>query len=287
MGVNYNILLKLREIKDSLTPVERMIADYVLENRYEVPRLSIKLLANRSKTSDASVLRFCKTLGYGGYRDFVVSVSASLGSMDEEEDEQYTDIRPGDDLQTIITNIPHNNCKSIEDTLMIIDRDEIAKAVELIRNTNKIDFYGMGASGLVCMDAQQKFMRINKMCHAYTDGHSQLTAATLLSKGDVAVLISNSGSTQEIVEALDVAKEVGASVIAITRYGKNTLADKADVVLFISTPEITIRSGAMGSRIAMLSVIDILFAGVASAEYKNVKKYLTKTHNILMRKHTD
>jgi DNA-binding MurR/RpiR family transcriptional regulator len=286
MAVNTNILLKLREIKDNLTPVERMIADYVLENIYEIPRLSIKVLALRSKTSDASVLRFCKTLGYDGYRDFIVSISASLGSMNDDEEDQYTDIRPGDDLQTIITNIPHNNCKSIEDTLMVIDRGEIEKAVQLIRTTNKIDFYGMGASGLVCMDAQQKFMRINKMCHAYTDGHSQLTAATLLTKGDVAVIISNSGTTQECIEALEAAKEAGASVIAITRYGKNTLADKADIVLFISTPEITIRSGAMGSRIAMLSVIDILFAGVASAEYNYVKKYLTKTHNILKNKHT-
>lgn len=285
MAVNNNILLKLREIKDSLTPVERMIADYVLENIYEIPRLSIKVLALRSKTSDASVLRFCKTLGYDGYRDFIVSISASLGSMNDEEENQYTDIRPGDDLQTIITNIPHNNCKSIEDTLMVIDRGEIEKAVQLIRSTNKIDFYGMGASGLVCMDAQQKFMRINKMCHAYTDGHSQLTAATLLCEGDVAVIISNSGNTLECVEALEAAKEAGASVIAITRYGKNTLADKADIVLFISSPEITIRSGAMGSRIAMLSVIDILFAGVASAEYNHVKKYLTKTHNILKNKH--
>ncbi len=287
MAVNDNILLKLREMKENFTPVERMIADYVLENSFEIPRLSIKLLANRSKTSDASVLRFCKTLGYDGYRDFIVSISACLASMDEDEENQYTDIRPGDDLQTIITNIPHNNCKSIEDTLMVIDRGEIAKAVDLLRKTNKIDFYGMGASGLVCMDAQQKFMRINKMCHAYTDGHSQLTAATLLSKGDVAVLISNSGSTQEIVEALGVAKEAGAAIIAITRYGKSALADKADVVLFISTPEISIRSGAMGSRIAMLSVIDILFAGVASAEYRNVRKYLSKTHNILASKHSN
>jgi DNA-binding MurR/RpiR family transcriptional regulator len=122
------------------------------------------------------------------------------------------------------------------------------------------------------------------MCHALTDGHSQLTAATLLKKGDVAVMISNSGNTKEILEALDVAKSSGATIIAITRYNRSPLAEKADIVLFISTPEITIRSGAMGSRIAMLNVIDILFAGVASAEYKNVKKYLKKTHEILQSK---
>ncbi len=284
MPVNDNILLKLREIKDSLTPVEKMIADYVLENTAEVPRQSIKALATKSKTSDASVLRFCKTLGYSGYRDFIVSISASLGSMDEDQADQYTDIQPGDDLQTIINNISLNNCRSIEDTLRVINREEIGRAVELLRKSQRIDFYGVAASGLVCMDAQQKFMRINKMCHAFTDGHSQLTAATLLKNTDVAVMISNSGNTTEILEALEVAKSSGAKVIAITRYNRSPLAEKADIVLFISTPEITIRSGAMGSRIAMLNVIDILFAGVASAEYKNVKKYLKKTHDILLSK---
>ncbi|MBZ9687067.1 MurR/RpiR family transcriptional regulator [Clostridium estertheticum] len=280
-----NILLKLREMKDNLTPVERKIADYILENTSQIPRLSIKMLATKSKTSDASVIRFCKSMGCDGYRDLVVSISGSLGSADEAQAEQYTDILPGNDINTIINNISMNNCKSIQDTLSVINRDEIAKAVELLRKTQKIDFYGVGASGLVCMDAQQKFMRINKMCHAYTDGHSQLTASVLLESSDVVVIISNSGSTNEILEALEIAKDSGAPVIAITRYNKSELAKKADVVLFISTPEITMRSGAMGSRIAMLNVIDILFAGVASAEYSNVKKYLSKTHNILNSKH--
>lgn len=276
-----NILLKLREIKESLTPVERLVAEYVLENTAEIPRLSIKELSAKSRTSDASVLRFCKTLGFSGYRNFIVSISTSLGSMEEEHADQYTDIQPGDELQTIINNISLNNCKSIEDTLSIINREEIAKAVELIRKSQRIDFYGVAASGLVCLDAQQKFMRINKMCNAFIDGHSQLTAATLLKSEDVAVIISNSGNTREVLEALDVAKENDAKVVAITRYNASPLAKKADIVLFISTPEISIRSGAMGSRIAMLNVIDILFAGVASAEYKNVKKYLKRTHDVL------
>lgn len=287
MPINDNILLKLREMKDSFTPVERTLAEFVLENKQDVPRFSIKDLATKSKTSDASVLRFCRTLGYNGYRDFIVSISASLGSMDDDRGEQYTDIQPGDDLTTIIQNISLNNRKSIEDTLSVIDRDEIARAVELLRKAQKIDFYGIGASGLVCMDAQQKFMRINKMCHAFTDGHSQLTAATLLKEGDVVVLISNSGTTVEILDALELAKESKASIIAVTRYNKSELAENADIVLYISTPEITIRSGAMGSRIAMLNVIDILFAGVASAEYKNVQKYLRKTHNIMLSKHRE
>jgi len=285
MAINDNILLKLRDMKESLTPVERMVAEYILDNMEEIPHLSIKNLAQLSKTSDASVLRFCKTMGYSGYRSFIVSISASLGSMDEQQDDPYTDIQPGDDLSIIINNISRNNCKSIEDTLSVINRNEIARAVEALRECNRIVFFGIGASGLVALDADQKFSRINKMCRTCTDGHSQLEAAILLEKGDVAIFISNSGETLEILESLEIAKKSGALTVAITKYNKSQLADKANIVLSISTPEITIRSGAMGSRIAMLTVIDILFAGVASSDYQNVKRYLSRTHKILASKH--
>ncbi|WP_276355294.1 MurR/RpiR family transcriptional regulator [Cohnella caldifontis] len=285
MAIHDNILIKIREMKDSLTPVEKMVAEYILANTEEIPHLSIKSLAQLSKTSDASVLRFCKTMGYSGYRSFIVSISASLGSMDEDQKDQYTDIQPGDDLSVIIANISRNNIKSIEDTLSVINWNEIARAVKVLRESTRIVFFGIGASGLVCMDGEQKFSRINKMCHAYTDGHSQLTAATLLGKGDVAFFVSNSGDTVEILDTLEIARKNGATTIALTKYNKSELADKSNIVLSISTPEITMRSGAMGSRIAMLTVIDILFAGVASAEYQKVKKYLSKTHNILAGKH--
>ncbi|MFD2614116.1 MurR/RpiR family transcriptional regulator [Paenibacillus gansuensis] len=285
MSIHDNILIKIRDMKESLTPVEKLVANYILEHLEDIPHLSIKQLAQLTNTSDASVLRFCKTLGYSGYRGFIVSISASLGSMDEAEKDQYTDIQPGDELPVIISNISRNNMKSIEDTMQVIDKGEIARAVQVLRESKRIAFFGIGASGLVGIDAEQKFSRINKMCHTYTDGHSQLTAATLLEKNDVAIFISNSGRTGEILDSLEIAKKNGACIIAITKYTKSELADKANIVLSISTPEVTIRSGAMGSRIAMLTVIDILFAGVASAEYKNVKKYLAKTHDIIASKH--
>jgi len=284
MSLNDNVLIKIREMRDSFTPVERLVGDYILENTEEIPHLSIKELAQASKTSDASVLRFCKTMGYSGYRNFIVNISAAVGSRDDEMKVQYTDIQPGDELSTIIANISLNNRKSIDDTMSVIDRGEIEKAVNILRECKRIAFFGVGASGLIAMDGEQKFSRINKICHAYRDGHSQLTAATLLSEDDVAIFISNSGTAIEILDALEIAQKNSVTCIAITKYTKSLLAERADIVLSISTPELTIRSGAMGSRIAMLNVIDILFAGVASAEYENVKKYLTATHNIVAKK---
>lgn len=285
MAATDNILLKLRDYKDSLTPAERKVAEYVLEYPEEVPKCSIKKLAIKSKTSDASVVRLCKTLGFEGFREFIVRISAETASKDFEPDDEYKDIQPGDDLNLIIRNVSKNNCKSIEDTLSIIDKASISEAVDLLSSSKRIFFYGIGASGLVCMDAQQKFMRINKNCLACTDGHTQLTSACMLTSEDVAVFISNTGNTKEIVDTLKLVRDSKATIIAITKYGKSILSENSDIVLYFSTPEVSIRSGAMGSRIAMLNIIDILFSGVASTEYKSIRKYLDKTHNVLLDKH--
>lgn len=282
---NY-VEIQIRDAKSSMTKAERTVAEYVQSRLTTVPTISIKQLAQNSGTSEASVMRFCKALGYRGYRDFTLNLSAALGSMDKESDEKnYTDIRPGDDLETIIENVSFNNRRSIEDTLTALDKDMVTKAVTLLCEAERVDWYGLGASGLVCQDAQQKFMRISKRWHAFVDGHSIQTAAALLNPLDVAVLISNSGTTVEILDALELARANGAKTIAITRYSKSELAQGADIVLHISTPEVSLRSGAMGSRIAMLNVVDILFSCVASEQYNEVKTYLDKTRDALASRH--
>ena len=232
------------------------------------------------------MLRFCKTLGYRGYVDFTLSLSAAMGSEgDHGEEKRYTDIRPGDKLQTIIENVSYNNRRSIEDTLSVLNQEQVAAAVSALIRAPRIDWYGVGASGLACQDAQQKFMRIRKRCQAFVDGHSIQTAAALLDEGDVAVLVSNSGTTVEILDALELVRLRGATSIAITRYSRSELATGADIVLHISTPEVTFRSGAMGSRIAMLNIVDILFSAVASAQYDEVKIYLDRTLDALAVRH--
>ncbi|MGM9600657.1 MAG: MurR/RpiR family transcriptional regulator [Faecousia sp.] len=282
---NY-VEIQIRDAKSSMTKAERAVAEYMESRLATVPKISIKQLAQRSGTSEASVMRFCKALGYQGYRDFVLNLSAALGSVDKENDEKnYTDIRPGDDLETIIENVSFNNRRSIEDTLTALDKTMVAEAVALLCEARRVDWYGLGASGLVCQDAQQKFMRISKRWQAFVDGHIIQTAAALLSPQDVAVLVSNSGTTAEILDALELARANGAKTIAITRYSKSELAQRSDVVLHISTPEVSLRSGAMGSRIAMLNVVDILFSCVASEQYSEVKTYLDKTRDALASRH--
>lgn len=273
-------LLKIKESINNLNPTEKRIAVYILENIEEIPHLSIKLMAERSGTSEAAIVRFCKTIEFNGYKDFKISLLSEISANQKDDDNKYTDIKPGDKLESIIENVCLNNKKSIEDTLQILDYNEVKRAIDAIHKAKRIDFYGVGASGIIAQDGQQKFMRINKFSMAYMDGHLQVTAAANLAKGDVAVIISYSGETKDIIETMDVARGTGATVIAITKYGKSRLSEGADIKLFLSATETSMRSGAMSSRIAQLNMIDILFSGVASLEYKDIKKYLDKTHKV-------
>lgn len=270
-------LLKIKEALIDLKPSEKKVADYILNNTDEIVSLSISELADRSQTSESAVVRLCKALHYNGYKDMKIDLASELGSQ-KNEVSKYTDIRAGDNLETIIENVCHNNKKSIEDTFKVLDYENVKKAVNAIHKAKRIDFYGVGASGIIAMDGQQKFMRINKFCQAYTDSHLQITAAATLKKGDVAIVISYSGETVDIIQSMRVAKESGATIIAITKYGNSTVSEEADIKLFLSSPETSLRSGAMGSRIAQLNMIDIIFSGVASIEYDNIKKYLDRTH---------
>ncbi len=272
-------LLKVKEALNDLKPSERKVANYILNFPEESVGLSVGELADRSNTSNAAIIRFCKTLRFEGYREFAIKMASDIALSNVEED-IYTDIQVGDDLDSIIKNVSHNNKKSITDTLLVLDTGEIKKAIEVLHKSKRIDFYGVGASGIIALDAQQKFMRINRYSMAYSDTHLQATAAANLSQVDTAVFISYSGETRDLVETIKIAKSTGAKTISITKFGNNTLSEKADIKIFISSPETSMRSGASGSRIAQLNVIDILFTGVGSIEYPEIKKYLDRTRKV-------
>jgi DNA-binding MurR/RpiR family transcriptional regulator len=272
-------LLKVKEALNDLKPSEKKVANYILKFPEESIGLSVGELAERCDTSNAAIIRFCKTLRFEGYREFAIKMASDIASA-EEDNNTYTDIQVGDNLDSIIKNVSHNNKKSITDTLLVLDPAEIKKAVDVLHRSKRIDFYGVGASGIIALDAQQKFMRINRYSMAYRDTHLQATAAANLSEDDVAVFVSYSGETRDLVETIKFANNAGATTISITRFGNNTLSEKADIKLFISSPETSMRSGASGSRIAQLNVIDILFTAVGSIEYPEIKKYLDRTRKV-------
>ena len=280
MNSDSNPLLKIKAIFNDFTPVEQKVAEFILENPSKVPAMSIKELAVASKSSDASVMRFCKALGFSGYRSFIVGLTLAIAD-NEEDAGLYTDIRPGDSVKSVIRNIFRNERQALTDTENILKTTEVEKAVAILGSSEAVHFFGIGASGLVCLDAVQKFRRIGVSSYAHTDFHDQLTSAALLGSKDACVLFTYSGKTKEIQLILKLLKAQNCKIIAVTKLRKTNLLKGADVYLNVLTREVTMRSGATGSRIAMLSLVDILLSCVLSTEYDKYEKKLLKTYEAL------
>lgn len=267
--------LGLKEMIDSLSPKERQIAQFIIDYPDEVVEMSIDELAKVCRASVSSVVRLCKNLGYSGFKELCRMLSGDLAAASSAI--TYQNIRPGDSATSVFRNICLSNMKAIENTLMMMDEKAVEQAVNMLCRAQRIDFYGMGQSNLVALDAHNKFLRTGKMVVANADFHVQLLSATSLKKGDVAVLISYSGETYDILSLAEQIKHTGCDIITITSYGKNTLSEYATVRLHSLSTETYIRSGAMSSRIAQMTVIDALYSAVCSAMYEEVKPYLDKT----------
>lgn len=278
-------LVKIKEIINELSFSEKKVAQYILDNSDKISDLSIGELAQNSGTSEATIVRLCKLLDFNGYKDFKVSLTKHMSQIQKDiEFQKYTDVKPGDSLDSIIKNISYNNKKSIDYTLEILSGEAIKKSIDAIIAASRVDFYAVGICHIIALDAMQKFSKINKIASAYADPHMQVTSAANLRKGDVAVAISYSGETQDTYESIKLAKESRATTISITKFGQNPLSEMCDINLFVSAPDISIGTGAMSSRIAQLNLIDILFAGVTAKEFNSVEKYLNNTGRVIKRK---
>lgn len=279
-----NTLLHLRSTYPTLRPAERRVAQEILENPQEVVHLSITELATRAEVSDATVVKFCKRLGYKGFQEFKILLAQDVAIQPEPI---YGEVEPDNDLHTIKEKIFQANITALQDTAKVLDSQILEATVEAMAQAREIHFYGLGASGIVALDAEQKFSRIGLRANAFVDPHMQITRAILLKSRDVAVGISYSGETLEIVEALQAAKSAGAITVAITNFSASTVAQQADLVLLTSSHENIFRSGAISSRIAQLSTIDTLFIAVALVDYDRSQDSIEKTREILSQRNIE
>jgi len=276
--------VRLKEAMDTFSPMEQQVATFIISFPSEVLDMSIDDLAKASNTSVSSVVRLCKTAKYNGFKEFLRALSVDV-AISQNKENTYSDIKPGDSVESIAQNVCMNHSLAIENTLSVLNIEELKKAVNVICKAKRVDFYGVGTSGLVAIDAHNKFIRIGKISMSSSDPHQQVLSASLLTKNDAAVLISYSGDTKDIVELADVIKPTGATLISLTKYSENELSKRASIRLYCSVSELLVRSGNMNSRIGSLTVIDVLYTAVASSLYLNVKENLDKTQLVASRKH--
>lgn len=259
------ILQAIEDRLDTLHPKERELAEKILRQPQEAVGLTISKLAEWTGASSATVSRFCRTMQFQSFADFRMKLAAELASQPAAG--QYQDIVAGNPLADIVSAIMANHVRSLTDTTNLLDLQQLRAAISALHGAGRIDLYGVATSGLVAEDFFHKLIRIGKAAAVFSDHHMQLTSAASLTERDVAVGISYSGETLEIIDALRYAAERGATTISITRFGQSTLSSHASIRLFTSSSEAGMRRGDMASRIAQLHVVDVLFTGLVSEHF--------------------
>ena len=276
-----SIELRTKGIYPSLNNTEKKVADYFLEHIDDVFQLPIADLAKQSGVSKAAWVRFSKTIGFDGLKALKKELFSELNRSANETspDIPFSDVGDAETIDELIETAKNNSIRAIQDTATLLDPNSLELAAQKVLLAKSIRIFGVGASALVGEDLQSKLLRINKNAIFILDHHLQLVYAANMTHRDVAVLISMSGRTKEVLEILALAKASQTPVIALTQFGKNELAQGADIVLHISAPEIPQRSGAMSSRLAQLLAVDVLFSAVAHLDYENISIYLEKSLN--------
>lgn len=277
-----NIEVKVKSIFDQLSNAERNAAQYFLNNANSIFDKPIAVLAKESQTTQAAWVRFCKSLGFKGLKElkksFFVQIQMPASENTYENYTVYSDINGYKSVEEISTNVMQSGICAITDTVKLIDSATMEKAAKSIMKAHSVKLFGVSASALVAEDFYYKLLRIGKNACFSKDSHVQLTYAANISPADAAVIISHSGATAEIIEILDTVKKRGAVGIAVTRFSKKNYLNNADIILYSSAPEIYRRSGAMSSRIAQLTVIDVLFSTIAHQNYRAIEKNLEQSY---------
>lgn len=275
-----SVLIRVRGAIPNLRPAERRVADAVLADPAAISESSITTVARRCQTSETTVLRFCRAIGLAGYPELRIALARA--AQGEENGHAGTGplsgtIDKSDSLADVVAKITYADARALEETGAALSVPTLELAVGAVARARRVDIYGTGASALVGQDLQLKLHRIGLVSFAWREAHQALTSATLLTSADAAIGISHTGSTAETVDALRLAREQGATTIAVTNYARSPIAEHAEFVLTTAARETTFRSGAMSSRIAQLAVIDCLFTGVALRSYDQAVEALSST----------
>ena len=271
-------LLRLREQSKSFSNTEKEIAETILSSPQLVVDLSVHELARYTFSSASTIVRMCNHTGYSGYKEFRKAVTFELAQREQSKRVEQKEIHHADSLEEIVDKITYLNIISLEETKELMDAQVLRTCVEMIHQANVVYLFGMGASLCAAKDAYLKFLRLNKLCIINDDWHSQLLQARNATSGDVAIVISYSGMTVEIIECMKALKENGTPIIAITRCVQSPVFDMADQKLYTAANESLFRSGAMSSRLSQLNVIDILYTALANSRYDETLNQLSKTH---------
>jgi len=275
---NRNIVEVIRTMRADLRKSDRKVADIVLQDPRRIITATVGETAALAEVSQPTVVRFATAIGCSGFQDFKIRLAQSLALGTPATHSVLLDT---DEPEVITEKIFDYTMTSLDWARNHLDKAAVQRAIDLLCEAKYIEFFGFGASGVVARDAQQKFPLFGVPCGAQLDSHQQLMVASMMKPGDIAFVISNTGTTRSIIEIARIARENGAKVISLTG-SDSLLTTYCDVSIIVETLENTNTYTPTISRIAALVVIDILSTAVGmrrpqeeQARVSRMKRQLT------------
>jgi len=277
------LLSQVKAMREQLRPSERKLADYVIDAPREVLDLSMNEVAARAGVSQPTIARFCRALGFSGFREFRIRLAQAVAA---DLPVVYRDVRPDEPVPGVAAKVLDRTIGALLQVRNNLSNDAVAAAIALLASASRIEFYGAGGSGIAAQDIQHKFFRLGMPSVAYSDPHTFLMSAALLGPGDMVVAISNTGRTRDVVDAVRAALAGGAKVIAIT-HGTSPLARLATIGLHANVDEDTDVFSPMTSRTSHLAIGDILAVGVALTRGPELTEKLAGAKELIARRRLD
>jgi RpiR family carbohydrate utilization transcriptional regulator len=255
-AANHRILASLKGSLASLNPMDRRIAECVLEDPEKVVGSSIAEIKQASGASVGSIVGFCRRLGLSGFADFKIALARDLAQSAMPAGNAQAD-------GSLFEKVFQFHTNSLADTLKINPEATFERVAQVLEKARRIEFFAIGLSWPVAYTAYCKFLLLGLPASAQFDSHIQLINATQLKAGDVGFGISLAGTTQETVRCLEVAKGKGATTVCLTNAMKSPITACSDWALYGTPSEFKYFQAPLASRITQLAVLDALFVGLA------------------------
>ncbi len=264
----------ITSIFQSLTKSEQKVAEVVRSHLKQAVYWSVSDLAEHAEVGETTVIRFCRKLGYRGYQDFKLAV-AQNGT--EAARQEFGEVEDTDSAYVLAQKVTAENSATLQNTLSLVDPDAMEESAREVIASNKVYLFGVGASGVMAQQAQYRFMRLGFNAESASDSHVIAMNCAMAKKGDVVIGISTSGSTKDLVDAIEIAKRNGAFIICITNHMKSPITKYGDVALLTSGVEDPLHGGAFSSLISQMHVLDMLTRFIERQHKEHSLSALQKT----------
>ena len=271
------IIEQLESPNFKATKSDKLLIDYIKNNIEEVSYKPISQIAKESNIGEATITRFSRKMGFNGLQDFKVTLAQEISSSSNKKHIINSNIENNESAIDTARKLLTSNVNTLENTVDIINSEDIHNCAKLIINAKRIYFVGIGYSGIIAQDSNYKFMRIGLNCVSFDSSHTMIMMASIMEKGDLLIAISHSGETEEIIRTVELAKANQVDVIAITENKESVLKDISDVHLAYVSGETVLETGSISSKLAQIFLIDLVYTQVVKEKFNEAIDRKIKT----------